>query len=237
MIGVVQNESLAGKIIQGAWKENDKLRDVGYEILAKYKYKCSECGFISLPSRLHADAMMIPVDLSHAGLAAQKVKGSTCLCPLCASSMATNWSVLPTIVDGEKKPAPGFLIYLPQKSQAEVTRLAAYTLVCSTKKNDHPLFSVATDINVVMGSLAKEVGEKIPVYSGTNADFTKALALLPKEFYDKRTQIIGPLRWWPNMSYWSLLGRYMQAATFDGLEKSCGIEKKLKSYLLNKDAE
>lgn len=237
MIGVVQNESLAGKIILGAWKHNDKLRDIGYEILAKHKYKCSECGFKSIQSKARPDAMMIPVDLSHAGLAAQKIKGSTCLCPLCASSMATNWSVLPTIVDGEKIPAPGFLIYLPQKSQVDVTRLAAYTLACSTKKNDHPLFSVATDINVVMDSLSKEVGEKIPIYSGTNAEFTKALALLPKEFYDKRTQIIGPLRWWPNMSYWSEFGRYMQGGIFNGLEKNYGLEKKLKSYLLDKDAE
>lgn len=33
MIGVVRNEALAGKIIQGAWAYNEKLKGVGFSVL------------------------------------------------------------------------------------------------------------------------------------------------------------------------------------------------------------
>lgn len=227
MIGVVRNESLAGKIIQGAWRHNDRLRDIGYAVLEKHKFKCSSCDIQSKRSKVHPDGMMVPVDLNHAGLAPTKVSGATCLCPLCASAVATNWSVVGTVVDGKSIPAAGFLIYMPYQSQAEIIRLAIFTMSCLQKPNDHPLFSIATDIGIVMGGLADEVGKKVPIYDGTNADFVKALSLLPDKFYEKRTDIIGVLRWWPDMAYWSDFGRYIYKASFESFEKEYGLEKKV----------
>ncbi len=237
MIGIVRNEALAGKIIRGSWLDNPKLKDIGYAVIRKHNFTCSICGTQSRSSKKHPNGMMVPACLEHSGLAAITLAKSTCLCPLCASSLATNWSVVGTVLKGEPVPAPGFLVYLPFKSQEEVIRLATYTLVCLQKPNDHPLFSVATDIDIVMTGLADEVSKKIPIYDGTNADFVKALALLPDEYYNQRSQIIGALRWWPNMNYWTEFGRYISAATFDEFEKDFGLDTKTSVLMQNNHEE
>lgn len=231
MVGVVRNESLAGKIIQGAWLNNEKLCDVGFSIIQKYNFKCSICGLQSLSSRKFRDGMMIPVNLKSAGMEALRVEGSTCLCPLCASSLAINWSVTESFVNDVSVPSPGFLINFPHKSQADIIRLATYALVCFQKPNDHPLFSVATDIDVVMNSLSDQLEKQIPIYCGNDADFAKALARLPDEFYEKRDHIIGSLRWWPNMSYWKDFGRYIYEGRFKSFEKDYGLNKKIAEFL------
>lgn len=235
MAGVVRNESLAGKIIQGAWLRNDKLRDVGYAIIEKHHFKCSICGVQSKRSRKFPDGMMIPVNLKSSGMAATRIEGSTCLCPLCAASLAINWSVVGSVVNGLEIQPPGFLIYFPYKSQAELVRLAMFVLVSFQKSNDHPLFSVATDISVVMNGLSEQLEKQIPIYSGDDADFAKALSHLPDELYDKRDQIIGPLRWWPNMAYWKDFGRYIYGASLQSFEKEYGLNKKIEAFLPNQD--
>lgn len=227
MIGVVRNELLAGKIIRGEWRHNKKLQDVGYEIIKKHNFKCSGCNIQSLPSKVYPSGMMVPVNLKHAGLAATSIAGASCLCPLCASALATNWSVVATM-DGKKKvQPPGFLVFMPHQKQADVIRLATFTMACLQKPNDHPLFSVAADIEIVMGGLAEEVDKKVPIYDGTDADFIKALSLLPDEYYEKRSEIIGVLRWWPDMGYWAEFARYICEANFKRFEKSYGLEKKI----------
>lgn len=233
MIGVVRNESLAGKIIQGAWLHNDKLRNAGYAILKNQSYKCYACGIQSKPSAAYRDAMMIPVNLKHAGLAATSEKGGVCYCPLCAAAAATNWSVVGTVTDDVANIAPGFLVCFPGKSQAEVSRLALFTLINMQRSNDSPLFSAATDIDVTMRRLAGEVAQHIPIYrkEGGDAAFVKALARIPDQFYEKRVQIIGPLRWWPNMSFWEPFGKYIYAATVRDHEDKIGLEKKLRAFL------
>lgn len=233
MIGVVQNESLAGKIIQGAWLHNDKLRDIGYAILQKYDYKCQVCGIQSKPSKVYRDGMMIPVDLKHAGLAATNEKDGLCYCPLCASAAATNWSVVSTVTGDVKNIAPGFLVCFPNKSQADVNRLALFTLINTQRPNDSPLFSAATDINVTMVRLAKEIAQHIPIYrqNSGDADFVKALSRISDKFYKERAQIIGPLRWWPNMSYWDDYGKYLYAATIRAYENKIGLNNKLEALL------
>lgn len=227
MIGVVRNESLAGKIIQGGWERSEALRGVGYSVIESHKYKCSSCGTQSVKSAKHRSGMMIPVDTSHSGLAATKASGATCLCPLCASALAINWSVVKHVGSNDELMSAGFLIYLPFQSQSDVSRLAVFTLACLQKPNSHPFFSVATDIDAVMGGLAEEVSRKIPIYNGSNADFAKALALVPDEYYEQREQIIGSLRWWPNMAYWADFGKYIHKTSFSVFEKSFNLEDEL----------
>lgn len=227
MIGVVRNELLAGKIIRGEWRHNKKLQDVGYEIIKKHNFKCSGCNIQSLPSKVYPSGMMVPANLKHAGFAALSIDGATCLCPLCASALATNWSVVATVDDSKVVKSPGFLVFMPYQKQADLTRLAIFAMACLQKPNDHPFFSVATDIGIVMNGLADEVGKRVPIYDGNNTDFVKALSLLPDEYYEKRSEIIGVLRWWPNMSYWEEFARYIYKANFRAFEKNYGLEKKI----------
>ena len=154
--------------------------------------------------------------------------------PFCACANAVNWSVVGEVyeVDGEvvRKPAAGFLIYMPYKSQIEVNRLATFTVAYLQQSREHPFYSVATDIAIAMGGMAEEA-KKIPIYDGNDSDFVKALSKLPDEYYQQRKQIIGALRWWPNMDYWAEYGRYIYRANLKAFESRFKLDKKIAAFM------
>jgi hypothetical protein len=221
MIGTVDNPDLAGKVIQGIWYESERLKGVGMDILAKHCFKCSACGFVSRPSKQVPHGYMVPVDSGHPGLAALTLKTATCLCPLCASAIAVNWAVADRHSDrAEIVPAAGSLIWLPEVTQAKICLVATYTLVgVNALDSTHDLASVLNDADTAFRGRSAHLASNIPLYKNDrDSDFARALALLPEEYYEYRTEVLEGVRFWPSSSFWVKQAEYWNAATYQSLE-------------------
>lgn len=222
MIGTVDNPDLAGKIIQGYWSANEKLKGVGMKVLNKYSFKCQSCGFVSRTSKKVPHGFMVPVDVSHPGLAAISIKGAKCLCPLCASALAINWSVVEHAAPhGEILPVAGCLIWLPEIEQSKLSLVASYIAV-STNILDvtHPLAQTLNDADIAFRGRKAHLASNIPLYKeDSDSDFARALALLPNEFYSSRDEIMTGVRFWPNSNFWVGQAKYWFQATYRPLEK------------------
>lgn len=230
-VGTVLNASLFGKIMTWGWFENPRLKESGMRVLTRAAYTCQSCGFASRPSRQVPHGFMVPVDRSHAGLASLNPETGTCLCPLCASVEGINWSVVGTVLGGQMVDPPGMFIILPAMSQVEINRLALHTLsiIASCGANmSSALASSARDVDAAMTALNQEVGISVPFYRGKDSDLARALALLTDEFYSQRDEIIGQLRWWPNMRYWREQGLYWMKSTYSTIqEKDAALQEVL----------
>lgn len=220
MIGVVGEPKITGLLVRGEWYKNERLRIAGMRILKRDKFRCQECGLQSRPSTQVPHAWMVPVSEKHPSLVAQD--DGRCLCPLCVSAVAINWSVLGMSRNGQPAPAPGELIYCPWFSQKELSRVAAYII---SMRSTHlstgfgAMASTLKNIDAAFSALKEEIGANVPIYRGSASDFARTLSMLPEEFYSKRQELIGSLRWWPNSEYWLPQGKYWRASTFDILHK------------------
>ena len=231
LIGAVGDPDAAGKLICGSWLKDERLFDIGFSVVKNNDFTCCYCGFKSRPSTQHRAGLMTPVNLGSSDLKPTG-KGDICLCPFCASSVAINWSVAPTGSPGKELPAPGVLIYCPWLSQKEISLLALHSVCISAERkvgDSSPLNASVRDVDAAMAALNQEMGIHIPVYRGSDADFARALSLLPTQFYEQRAEIVGAVRWWPNLAYWSEWGRYFYAATFKAVhDRSHELERLLK---------
>lgn len=221
MIGTVDNPDLAGKVIQGLWHANDKLHSVGMKIIANAKFTCQECRFVSRTSKKVPHGYMVPVDLSHPGLAARSLKGAQCLCPLCASVKAINWSTVEHPAQhGEILPVAGSLIWLPEMEQGKLSIIATYIAVSAhCMEVSHPLFEVLNQADISFRGRKAHLASNIPLYKeDSDSDFSRALALLPNEFKDARDESLKGVRFWPNVSFWSAQARYWSKAIYEPIE-------------------
>ncbi|MBA1250177.1 MULTISPECIES: hypothetical protein [Pseudomonas] len=209
----------AGKLISGGWLAHKELLEVGMSVLKQHNYTCRACGFKSRPSKEVPHGWMIPVDLNSPSLVALSSEAGLCLCPFCTSTLTINWSVVPTVRSGKEAPSPGMLILLPHLSQHEINRIALHTLsiLSSTSiMESSPIRDMAVKVDSVMSSLQKELTLYIEPYrSEHDADFARALALIPVDLYEKRNEVLSPVRWWPTMSYWQEQGLYWTYSTFN----------------------
>ena len=223
MIGTVDNPDLAGKVIQGFWYANEKLQKLGMQVLEKYNFKCCSCGFVSRTSKKIPHGYMAPIDRSHPGLAALKPKEAQCMCPLCASALAINWSVVEhPAVNGEIVPLAGSLIWLPEIEQSKLSLMASYIAV-GTHCLDvtHPLAETLNHADISFRGRKAHLASNIPLYKEDyDSDFARALALLPNEFYSSRDEIMSGVRFWPNSSFWVNQAKYWFQATYLPLEKA-----------------
>lgn len=216
-VGTVFNAALFGKLMTWGWFENPKLKEQGMLILSRDKHTCQSCGFQSRASKQVPHGFMLPVDQKNPALVALDARAGKCLCPMCASVLGINWSVVGTMIGGQAVEVPGMLIIQPSMSQAAINRMALHTvsiMASSVTPASSPLASAARDIDAAMSALNQEVGASIPFYRGNDSDFARALALLAEPFYRQRDEIIGHLRWWPNMRYWRQQGLYWMQATY-----------------------
>jgi hypothetical protein len=209
-LGTVLDPAMAGKLVSGLWTKSAALSIPGYEILKRSDFRCEECGFMSKPSEDVPHGWMVPVDHSHSGMVALNIESGKCLCPLCASVLALNWSVVPKDVKGDSGISPGMLIHMPHMSQVEINRLGLHLIsVHASRKLSSmtPFETTAINVNNVFISLNSDLAGRLPIYRhGEDAAFVRALALLPREHYEYREQIIGELRWWPSMDFWRKQG-------------------------------
>lgn len=221
-LGTAMDANTAGKLILGGWESHPKLSKAGMAILKRHRFTCRGCGFYSRPSMQVPHGWMLPIDFEHPAMLALDVKKGTCLCPLCASSMAINWSVATTRVSGKEMPAPGMLIMLPHMSQSQLNRLALHVISIHASRKVSTQTSLeiaATNVDNTMRSLNAELQASLPIYRGEqDAEFARALAMLPDEFYSRREEIIGPVRWWPSMRFWREQGAYWMQSTFKDLQ-------------------
>lgn len=223
MIGTVDNPELAGKIIQGIWSTNDKLHKVGMKILNNAGFKCHSCGFISRASNKVPHGYMCPIDVTHSGLAALSTKGGICLCPLCASALAINWSVVEhPAPHGEILPVAGSLIWLPEIEQSKLSLISTYIAVSSNCLDvTHPLADTLNHADISFRGRKAHLASNIPLYKeDCDSDFARALALLPSEFHVSRDEILSGVRFWPNSNFWVKQAQYWVQATYRPLEKA-----------------
>lgn len=223
MIGTVDNPDLAGKVIQGHWCNNEKLQKVGMKILQSSGFKCRSCGFVSRTSKKVPHGFMVPVDVNHPGLAALELKGAQCLCPLCASALAVNWSVVEhPAMHGEILPVAGCLIWLPEIEQSKLSLIASYIAVSSNCLDvTHPLADTLNHADISFRGRKAHLASNIPLYKDdSDSDFSRALALLPNEFHSSRDEVMGGVRFWPNTNFWVSQARYWYQATYRPLEKA-----------------
>lgn len=224
-LGTVSNAALAGKLIAGGWVSHPELLSIGRVVLQRYKFTCQGCGFQSRPTKQVPHGWMLPVDLQHPGLLALKEGVGICLCPLCASTLASNWSVAPVIAGSKELPAPGMLVLLPHISQVQLNRLALHLVSIHASRKvaqQTSLEAIAVSVDSVISSLSKDVQSKLSIYrDGKDAEFCRALSMLPNDYYQYRDEIIGPVRWWPTMAYWREQGAYWMTQTFDALQRGC----------------
>ncbi|MCF6783421.1 hypothetical protein [Stutzerimonas stutzeri] len=219
-VGTVSDALLFGKLMTWGWYSNPKLREPGMRILSRSQFKCESCGFKSLPSRQVQHGYMVPVDRGHPGLIALTSAGE-CLCPLCASALGLNWSVVGLMQSDKSVQAPGLLIHQPVLSQVEINRIALHVISASSSQGSiSAIASAARDIDASMTALNQELGTFIRFYRGRDSDFARALALIPVELYEQRQEILGHLRWWPNVKFWSKQGAYWMQATYAALQDS-----------------
>ncbi len=227
LLGTVADPILAGKVISGAWAENERLAKTGLDILKRHKFTCVGCGFKSRASKQYPSAHMVPVNLNHAGLLPVSVNDGVCLCPYCASSIAINWSTEQTRRDEEGNSSPGMLIYCAWIEQSKLNLLAnhccAYTAFADPRSSKMTGAAVR-DIDSTMVSLNQELGARLPIYRGNDAEFSRALSMLPVEFYAKRVEVISHVRWWPNLSYWKGAGEYFYKAVYEAFDKKNAAE-------------
>jgi len=230
-VGTVFNPALFGKLMAWGWFDNPKLKEQGLLILSRDKHTCQSCGFQSRPSKQVPHGFMLPVDQKNPALVAMDARVGKCLCPMCASVLGINWSVVGTMLGGQIVETPGMLIIQPAMSQVEINRLALHTvsiMASSATSATSPLASAARDIDAAMTALNQDVGASIPFYRGKDSDFARALALLAEPYYQQRDEIIGHLRWWPNMRYWRQQGLYWMQATYKHLQEQ---DKSLREVL------
>ncbi|MEC4242117.1 MULTISPECIES: hypothetical protein [Pseudomonas] len=223
MIGTVDNPDLAGKVIQGFWFANERLQKVGMQVLDKAGFKCYSCGFVSRTSKKIPHGYMVPIDIQHPGLAALQLKDAKCMCPLCASALAVNWSVVEhPALKGELTPLAGSLIWLPEIEQSKLSLIASYIAV-STHCLDvaHPLAEALNHADISFRGRRAHLASNIPLYKeDCDSDFSRALALLPNEFHSARDEIMSGVRFWPNSSFWVSQAKYWFQATYLPLEKA-----------------
>lgn len=218
-LGTVLDPMLFGKLVTGAWYTNAKLKEQGMKILSRSKFTCESCGFASRSSKQVPHGHMVPVDRCHPALLVLDRKGE-CLCPMCASALGVNWAVAGVVQAEKVIESPGILIAQPVLSQVEINRIALHVisvLASRTASDSSPLSSAARDIDAAMTALNQELGA-IPFYRGKDSDFARALALLPERYYEQREQIIGQLRWWPNVRFWREQGAYWMQATYKAVQ-------------------
>lgn len=161
---------------------------------------------------------MLPICTKHPGLLPVSVENSKTYCPFCASSMGLNWSVVSYMLGDAALPAPGMLIAMKEMSQIELNRLALYVVSRLASRRISELDRedvVASDINNAMRSRQNELPSSIPMYRvGKDSYFAKSLALMPVDLYQRREEVIGSLRWWPNFEYWQEQGIYWRKASY-----------------------
>lgn len=228
MIGTVDNPDLAGKIICGKWYSDTRLQLGGMKILEDSKFTCSKCGFASRASRKVPHGYMIPVDLEHAGLAALESARGVCLCPLCASALAINWSVAEQRTDNaEILPVPGYLIWLPEMDQHKISIVASYVLVGVNHLDvDHDLADTLNYVNGAYLGRKAHLASNIPLYKDDrDSDFALALSLLPTEYYEYRSEVLKGVRYWPNANFWREQSKYWMHGTYRPIEESIGLLK------------
>lgn len=221
MIDTVDNPQLAGKVIRGGWFENTRLQKVGMDILARSNFTCRECGFVSRSSKKIPHGYMVPINLSHPGLAALSNKESLCLCPFCASAKAVNWSVVDHPAQhGEVVPAAGSLIWLPEMSQNKLSLISTYIGVSAhCMEVTHPFFEVLNEIDISFRGRSAHLSSNVALYKeDCDSHFAKALSLLPNEFKETRDETLKGVRFWPRAAYWSAQSRYWGQATYQNLE-------------------
>lgn len=217
-LGTVLNAPLAGKVISGLWLSNEKLRAPGLEVLSRSSFTCEYCGFISSPTQDVPHGWMLPVNTKNPGLLVVNATDGVCVCPFCASALAVNWSVSPKDIGSKSLPAPGMLINMPHMTQEEVNRMALHVvsvLACRKVNKQSSIEIAAINIDNAFVSLNTDLAGTLPIYRyGEDAAFSRALALLPNEFYQFRDEIIGPIRWWPAVNYWREQGLFWMKATY-----------------------
>lgn len=217
-IGVASRQHVAAKIIKGQWLQHANLRQVGLDALKRHRFTCVQCGFQSRPSRQVPHGWMVPLSLDDPGLVSGRK--AQCMCPFCASSHAINWSVVTTIVRGVEQ-TPGYLIHCPWLSQGELSLLGAY---CASLKaharvgKSNAIEAAARGVDAALTALREEVALNVPVHRGSDSDFARALSLLAPEHYGKRAELIGSLKFWPNLDYWAEQGGYWFKAAVEPLQ-------------------
>lgn len=218
-IGTVLDPVIFGKLMAGGWLDNEKAKVAGMQILRKNKFTCSSCGFVSRSSVQVPHGYMIPVDYAHPGLLAAHGDGD-CLCSICAASIGINWSVTIEGQGDSSAGVPGMLIAQSRLTQVQINRLALQVislLASQPTPQLSKLQSAARDIDAAMTALNHELGGSIPFYRGNDSDFARALSLIPQEYYEQREDILGSLRFWPNVRYWKEQGVYWMKSTFEDM--------------------
>lgn len=85
--------------------------------------------------------------------------------------------------------------------------------------SNDPLVDMARNVDNTISALSSALSEYIPLYrSEQDADFARALALLPGEYYEQRGSVIDSVRWWPTMSFWKEQGAYWMESTYRDLQ-------------------
>ena len=221
-VGIAENPELAGKVISGQWYTNPKLQASGMSVLKRHSFTCVACGFVTRPSRQVPHAHMIPVDPDSGRFVSLDGKG-VCLCPLCASTTAINWSVVSRSLSGKEMPAPGMLIYCPYLSQVELNRIALHSVSIAASRKvgaGSLLDSAIRDLDASMVGLNHELGANLPIYRGKDSEFARALAMLTQPLYEQRAELLGNVRWWPTLNFWAEQGLYWSKATYDLIHAS-----------------
>lgn len=220
LVGTVGQPQIAERVILGQWLKNDTLRPIGLQVLKRHNFTCSNCGFASRPSKQIPHGWMIPAGLRHPGLVPSP--DAKCLCPMCVAPLALNWSVISKKKKGQELQAPGMLIYCPWIMQRDLNVLASYSVAvkanCRVGRSS-AIEAVVRSLDAAISALNEEVGSNTPIYRGKDSDFARSLALLPSEYYRDRSELIGALRWWPNLDYWEQQGLYWYQASTQALHK------------------
>ncbi|NWD58423.1 hypothetical protein HX878_27290 [Pseudomonas veronii] len=221
MIGTVDNPQLAGKIIQGLWYDNKQLKDVGMDVLRAAGFACKYCGFVSRASTKVPHGYMVPVDVSHSGLAALRFDGAICICPFCASALSINWSVTEHKGNhAEVLPVAGNLIWLPDVTQAKISLVASYVSVgISSMDVGHDHAKALLEIDLAFRIRKPFLASNIPLYKNdSDSDFARALSLLPNEYYEFRDEVLKGVRFWPNSAFWKKQSHYWLVSTYKPIE-------------------
>lgn len=228
-LGTVLDASLAGKVISGLWTTSEKLSVPGFKILNTSRFTCSACGFKTKPTSSAPHGWMVPIDSAHPALLALDDRTGVCLCPLCASAMAINWSVVSKAVKGKSASIPGMLIYMPTMTQREINLIALHLIsIHASRKvsSQTSLETAAINVNNIFIAQNAELAGKLPIYRhGEDDAFARALAMLPREHYHLRDEIIGSLRWWPAMDYWRRQGNHWMETTYGSLSSPKDLEE------------
>ena len=221
MIGTVDSPELAGKLILGGWALNKALSDVGFTILDRDRYTCHHCGFKSLPSKKVTHGFMVPVDLTSPVLIARQVDSGKCLCQLCASALAVNWSVVRQTPDEDS--APGCLIWLPEFTQQKISIVASLILATSNNVSpSHHLYEATSHALTAFKGRTAHMAANVQLYKNDkDEEFVRALALLPSEYLEYREQALKGVRFWPNPKFWAKSSHYWLKAVY---ENAAGFE-------------